>query len=142
MADQATRTPTILVIDDDIEFLDSVEHMLTTAGYRVLRATDGREGLRLLEQLRDAVDLAIVDLALPSVNGFEVIGTVARRPNSLKVIATTAVYKDTQLEVAGALGAHAVLRKPAHGAPLPVRDWLATVRKLIGPATTPASTNS
>jgi CheY-like chemotaxis protein len=132
MTDAATRVATVLVIDDDVEFLDAIQRMLTIPGYHVLRATDGREALRLLEQHRESIDLAIIDLALPGVNGFEIIGAVARRPNSVKMIATTAVYKDSQLEIAGALGAHAVMRKPAPGSPLPVREWLATVRKLIG----------
>jgi hypothetical protein len=37
------------------------------------------------------------------------------------------------LETAGALGAHAVIRKPAHGSPLPKGQWLGTIEKLIGP---------
>ena len=124
---------TVLVIDDDVVFLDSVHQMLDALGYRILRASDGLSAMRLLEQHRELIDLAIVDLALPGMNGFEVIGAVARRPNSLKIIATTAVYKESQLEIAGALGAHAVLRKPAPGLPLPKRQWLDTVERLIGP---------
>ena len=123
---------TILVIDDDIDFLDALHTILATPGYRVLRATDGISAIRLLEEHHELIDLAIVDLALPGMNGFEIIGAVSRRPNSIKVIATTAVYKDSQLEVAGALGAHAVIRKPRPGSPLPAAEWLATVQKLIG----------
>src|SRR5690348_3883996 len=123
---------TILIIDDDVEFLNAVQELLAALGYKILRANDGPSGIRLLEEHRELIDLAIVDLALPGVNGFEIIGAVARRPNSVKIIATTGVYRDSQLEVAGALGAHAVIRKPAPGCPLPRRDWLATVEKLIG----------
>jgi CheY-like chemotaxis protein len=123
---------TVLVIDDDVDFLDSVHQMLSASGYGVLRANDGPSAIRLLEEHRELIDLAIVDLALPGMNGFEIIGAVSRRPNSLKVIATTAVYRDSQLEVAGALGAHAVIRKPAPGSPPPAREWLSTVEKLIG----------
>jgi CheY-like chemotaxis protein len=123
---------TILVIDDDVAFLNSLDHMLARAGYQVLQAVDGTEAVRLLEEHRERIDVAIVDLALPGLNGFEIIGAVSRRPNKVKMIATTAVYKDAQLEVAGALGAHAVIRKPAPGSPIPEREWLDTVRKLIG----------
>ena len=49
------------------------------------------------------------------------------------MIATTAVYKNSQLEIAGALGAHAVIRKPPPGSPPPAGEWLDAVRKLIGP---------
>jgi CheY-like chemotaxis protein len=124
--------PTVLVIDDDLVFQDAISHLLSSLGYAVLRANDGPSGIQLLEQHRELIDLAIVDLALPGMNGFEIIGAVARRPNSLKVIATTGIYKDSQLEVAGALGAHAVIRKPAPGSPIPAREWSTAVRKLIG----------
>src|SRR5947209_19047930 len=115
---------TVLVIDDDVVFLDAVHGMLDSAGYKVLRANDGPSAIQLLEEHRELIDLAIVDLALPGTNGFEIIGSVARRANSIKLIATTAVYRDSHLEMAGALGAHAAIRKPAPGAPLPAREWL------------------
>jgi CheY-like chemotaxis protein len=123
---------TVLLIDDDVDFLDALHEMLAAPGYAILRATDGLSAIRLLEEHRELIDLAIVDLALPGMNGFEVIGAVSRRPNTVKVIATTGLYRDSHLEVAGALGAHAVIRKPAPGSPLPKREWLGTVEKLIG----------
>ena len=121
-----------MLIDDDVDFLDALHEMLAAPGYAILRATDGLSAIRLLEEHRELIDLAIVDLALPGMNGFEIIGAVSRRPNSVKVIATTGIYRDSQLEIAGALGAHAVIRKPAPGSPLPKREWLGTVEKLIG----------
>jgi CheY-like chemotaxis protein len=123
---------TVLVVDDDVDFLDAMQVLLARPGYGVLRAADGVSAIHLLEEHRELIDLAIIDLSLPGMNGFEIIGAVARRPNSLKVIATTGVYRDAQLEIAGALGAHAVIRKPAPGSPLPTREWLGTVEKLIG----------
>lgn len=124
--------PTVLIIDDDPQFLDAADHLLAGAGYRVLRATHGHEAIGLLEKQHAHIDLTVIDLALPGMNGFEIIGAISRRPNPIKMIATTSVYKDSQLEVAGALGAHAVIRKPPAGHPLPEREWLATVHCLVG----------
>jgi CheY-like chemotaxis protein len=123
---------TILVVDDDPNFLCAVERMLTTAGYRVLRAADGKEATEILEKKHGEIDLAIMDLSLPGINGFEIIGAMSRRPNSVKIIATTAVYKDDLLTMAGTLGAHAAIRKPPDGKSLPERDWLRVVSRLIG----------
>jgi CheY-like chemotaxis protein len=125
---------TILVVDDDPEFLCAAEQMLTTAGYHVLRASDGKEASEVLEKKHGEIDLAIMDLALPGINGFEIIGAMSRRPNSVKIIATTSVYKDDLLTMAGTLGAHAAIRKPPEGKPLPERDWLRVVSRLIGNA--------
>src|SRR5579872_1568107 len=115
---------TILVIDDDLVFLHETERLFGGAGYRVLHAADGIRAVRLMEEMRDQIDLAIIDLAVPGLNGFEIIGSLSRRPNSVKIIATSGVYKDIQLESTRALGAHAVIRKPERVKPLPRSPWL------------------
>jgi two-component system, chemotaxis family, sensor histidine kinase and response regulator PixL len=123
---------TILVVDDDPTFLNETEKMLSGAGYKVLQASDGKSAARMLDELNGQIDLAIVDLSLPGINGFELIGAVTRRPNSMKVIATSAVFKDLQLETATAVGAHAVIRKPQVVKRLPQQEWLRTIEQLIG----------
>jgi two-component system NarL family response regulator len=130
---------TVLVIDDDPAFMAAAESMLADAGYRVVQATDGSSAVRLLDLMRDDIDLAIVDLALPDINGFELIGALTRRPNSIKILATTAVYNDMQLETAAVLGAHAAIRKPAVARNLQRQEWLGTIERLIGKPRTEAS---
>src|SRR5262249_44834712 len=116
-------------------FQDGMEKMLSDEGYEVLRAEDGMQGVRVLEKRHRGIDLAIIDLSLPGMNGFEIIGAISRRPSGVKIIATTGIYGDSHLEAAGSLGAHAVIRKPAVGGRLQEKQWLSTVRQLIGPAT-------
>jgi chemosensory pili system protein ChpA (sensor histidine kinase/response regulator) len=123
---------TVLVVDDDPKFLEALHGILTEAGYLVLQAGDGQEAVDLVELMRRDISLIIVDLALPVVNGFEIIGVLSRRPIPVKIIATSGIYNDHHLEVAATLGAHAVIRKSPEGKPLPKREWLATVRRLIG----------
>jgi CheY-like chemotaxis protein len=126
--------PTILVVDDDPKFLDAAEQMLLTAGYRVWCAADGKQAVDLLEKKHSEIDLTIVDLALPDINGFELIGAISRRASAVRVVATTSVHKDAYLDMAGSLGAHAAIRKPPKGAPLPEDEWLGIVHRLIGDA--------
>jgi CheY-like chemotaxis protein len=126
--------PTVLIVDDDPKFLNEVEQMLITAGYRVWCAANGTQAVDFLEKKHSEIDLAIVDLALPDINGFELIGAISRRANAIRVLATTSVHKDAYLDMASALGAHAAIRKPAKGACLPEDEWLATVHRLIGDA--------
>jgi CheY-like chemotaxis protein len=127
---------TVLVVDDDPGFMNAAEQMLVAAGYRVLRAADGKQAVYVLEKKHNEIDLIIVDLALPDINGFELIGAISRRANPIRVIATSSVFKDAYLEMAGTLGAHASIRKSPEGKPLPESQWLATVRRLIGSAST------
>jgi CheY-like chemotaxis protein len=124
--------PTILVVDDDVAFLNDAEQMLTRAGYGVLCATTGAEAVDHLEKRHAEINLAIIDLSLPDTNGFELIGAISRRTNDIRVLATTAVYRDTHLDMAGSLGANAAIRKPPTGKPIPEREWLKVIRQLIG----------
>ncbi len=123
--------PTILLIDDDALFRAEAGEMLADAGYRVLEAPDGIHGRQLLDQLRENIDLAIIDLLLPGVNGFELIGALARRPNSVRIIATSAVFAEGQLETTVALGAHAVLRKPPTMNTVSRQRWLKTIAQVL-----------
>jgi CheY-like chemotaxis protein len=122
---------TVLVVDDDPGFLQAVKHMLSAAGYDVIEAHTGKEAVNELEQRHGDIAVTIVDLALPDINGFELIGAITRRSSGIKILATTSVYKDTHLEMVGSVGAHAAIRKPPAGKPLPEQQWLATVRRLI-----------
>lgn len=59
----------ILVVDDDADILQLVSIHLTREGYQVKRASDAQQALKLLEEIE--VDLAIVDVMMPGMNGFE-----------------------------------------------------------------------
>jgi len=62
--------PKILVIDDEEKLLRIINQMLSNAGFEVITATTGLEGIDKLEQYRP--DLIILDLVLPDIDGLEV----------------------------------------------------------------------
>lgn len=74
----------ILVAEDDPSILTGLELNLGMEGYRVLAAADGARALELAE--REPLDLAILDVMLPRMNGFEVLEAVRRRDPELPVI--------------------------------------------------------
>ena len=125
----------ILVIDDDPTFLRQVNETLAQAGYGVLEAADGTAALALLKTLHYHVDLIITDLVLPGSSGHNIIAEVSGRDPTVKIIATTGVLNQTQLEITKYLGADAVLRKPAAGAPFPGDELLQTVQTLLSSET-------
>jgi DNA-binding response OmpR family regulator len=59
---------TVLLVEDDDAISESISYHLTRSGYRVLRAGDGAQGLRMFRQQRP--DLVILDLMLPQVDGW------------------------------------------------------------------------
>jgi CheY-like chemotaxis protein len=101
---------TVLVIDDDPQARLLLPKLLG-GGYRVLTVGTGEEGLRLLDQ--ELVDLVIVDILMPEMDGLELIRVLRRTQPAMKIIAMTGGIKEwSYLEVAKHLGAHATLQKP------------------------------
>ncbi len=120
---------TVLVIDDDAGFRESLTGVLKHSGYHALEAADGREALATIERLPTEIDLMIVDLALPEISGLEIIGAVTRREATIKILAISGVFDEMYLDMVKTLGADESLRKEALGHP---EKWLEIVRRLLG----------
>ena len=78
---------TILIIEDEEALARFVELELTHEGYQVLKAFDGREGLQ--KALSENIDLILLDIMLPSLNGLEVLRRL-RKEKQTPVILLTA----------------------------------------------------
>lgn len=66
-----TTRPTVLVVEDDRFALDLAEEWLSTAGYLVKTCVSGRDAESLLEH--ETVDLVVLDLGLPGLDGMELL---------------------------------------------------------------------
>ncbi|WP_335871008.1 response regulator transcription factor [Bacillus sp. 2205SS5-2] len=77
----------ILVVDDDIHMLNFVGKELRQSGYSVIETTSGDRALLILET--ESVDLAVVDVMMPGIDGFE-LTKILRSHNNLPVILLTA----------------------------------------------------
>lgn len=104
--------PTVLVIDDDPEILDSLEMVLEGAGFRVLTARNGWEGLNVFRKHRPTV--VVSDIMMPEQDGIGAIVQMRRERSDVKIVAMSGGgYIDTwdYLPTAKRLGADATLRK-------------------------------
>ncbi|MEZ4647306.1 MAG: response regulator [Candidatus Eisenbacteria bacterium] len=105
---------TILVVDDKPAFRGILREQLEADGYDVLEAEDGVTALRILH--RESVDVAVVDIFMPEVDGIEVLRTLRRERTSTKVIVMSGggelLPGGPYLELACSLGAVAALAKP------------------------------
>ena len=102
---------TILFIDDDDQMRMLFQIALEGGGYRVLTAESGKQGLRLLEQ--QEVDLALVDLFMPDMDGLEIIELLHMTRPACKIIAMSGgSWSGTSLDTAAQLGANVMLKKP------------------------------
>jgi len=78
---------TMLIVDDETSILKSLKRLFHKNGYRILLAEDGRKGLEVLESTE--VDLMLLDLKMPGMDGFEVLDQAIHLRHSLKIIILT-----------------------------------------------------
>src|SRR5687768_14336648 len=65
----STFPQTVLVVDDEPVVRRLAYRILNAAGYRVLEASDGAEGLEVLRQAPGRIDLVIIDALMPNLDG-------------------------------------------------------------------------
>ena len=116
----------ILVIDDDPELRAMLEQTLKTAGYEVISAADGREGV--VRQGASPADLVITDIYMPIQDGVETIREFRIRFPKVAIIAMTGrPDAGIMLSIAQNLAAVGILRKP-----FAADELIAIVAKALG----------
>ncbi len=116
---------TIVLIEDDREIGSTLSAVLDGAGYRVVLATNGIDGQRLITT--EKPDLVITDMMMPKMGGFPVLEFLRTLPAPPKVIMITANEGGRHKAYAEMLGAVDYLRKP-----FAMDVLLETVRKAMG----------
>lgn len=102
----------LLVAEDDPKLCHTLKAFLTANGYNVLVAQDGQQALELYYQNSRTVDLMLLDVMMPLLDGFEVLAQVREKSEDLPIIMLTARESETdQLRGLG-LGADNYLTKP------------------------------
>ena len=102
---------TILIIDDEDMMRVLLRSALTSAGHEVVEAANGRQGLELYRQR--PTHLIITDIAMPELNGLELILDLTRHFLRAKVIVISGVGGEQNvLDVAKLLGARRTFQKP------------------------------
>ncbi len=81
-----TPCGTILVVDDNVDIRGLTKRLLEMAGYTVITAADGEEGLRFYEEHRAAIALLLADVAMPKISGFELADRVLGMDAHLPVL--------------------------------------------------------
>ncbi|NIA07031.1 MAG: response regulator [Actinobacteria bacterium] len=102
----------VIVIEDEADILEVIEHNLAREGYRVLSARDGQEGLRLIK--KEGPDLVLLDLMLPGLDGIEVCRKLKEYPitRSIPIIMVTAKGEQSDIVLGLGIGADDYVTKP------------------------------
>ena len=79
----------LLIIDDNQELLAALYQFLSEKEYDVVSASDGLDGLKLLEVEEQRFDLVITDIVMPNISGLAIISIVKKKFPGTPVIAIT-----------------------------------------------------
>jgi two-component system cell cycle sensor histidine kinase/response regulator CckA len=103
---------TVLLVDDEGPVREVVGDMLKSLGYSVLRAASGEEALRLLAKHRNRVELAVLDLIMPGMNGAEAFRRLRELRPDLSVLLSSGYSSGAEAERLLKEKACAFLQKP------------------------------
>lgn len=142
LADEDLRgDQTVLIVDDEELLLTMSEMVLTSFGYRVLTAANGRQALDIIERSDSHVDLVVTDLVMPHMDGHQLIQHLQNVAPGLRIICTSGNFRPSNRELGVTymqkpFTSQDLLRvvkeafqRPAPGEPLPLTE--------AKPATTP-----
>src|SRR5664279_1499534 len=99
----------ILIIDDDESFGETLEIFLTDMGCRILRANNGKVGLDIIES--EHPDIVITDYKMPQLNGLQVLKRIKEIDTKIQVIMLTAFEDMDSTIKAMQLGAYDYVEK-------------------------------
>jgi len=108
---RATRALRVLIVDDEPSVLEALRSTLVHLGHSVLTTGEPLEALDIVARRRDEIDLAVVDLVMPTLSGRQVIERIREIAANLPVIVATGHFKEP-LDDLFAPGPARVLTKP------------------------------
>ncbi len=116
----------VLVVDDEEYLLELVAVNLEPAGFEVIKAANGQEGLK--KTITERPDLLVLDVRMPGLDGFEVCRQLKANPatKDIPVIFLSAYAQETDLKKGYSLGAEVYMKKP-----FDVEELVRTVKKIL-----------
>jgi two-component system, cell cycle sensor histidine kinase and response regulator CckA len=103
---------TILLVEDDDTFRQIGTECLGELGYSVVAARDGMEAVETFAAIKDEVDLVILDLTMPRMNGRDALARLREIAPEVKVLVTSGHQGDQEVRDVMALGACGFIGKP------------------------------
>jgi DNA-binding response OmpR family regulator len=113
----------VLVVEDDVTLLETLEYNLARQGYEVLSAADGPRALELARQ--EQPDLIVLDVMLPGLDGLDVC-RILRREMNVPILMLTARVDEVDKVVGLEVGADDYMTKP-----FSMRELLARVKAML-----------
>ncbi|OGF45274.1 MAG: hypothetical protein A2231_11120 [Candidatus Firestonebacteria bacterium RIFOXYA2_FULL_40_8] len=115
--------PQILIVDDEKNILEAFKFLLQDK-YKVLTTDSGKDALKILDEVE--VDIVLLDIMMPDMDGLEVLGKIKEKYPSIEVVMVTATKTVTTAVKAMKLGAYDYLVKPVDN-----DDILISIQRIV-----------
>jgi signal transduction histidine kinase/CheY-like chemotaxis protein len=102
----------ILLVDDEELLRNTVSHMLTSLNYEVLIAHNGIEAVKLHEKKDNGIDLTIMDIQMPEMDGIEAATTIWGKNPDAKIVFSSGYAEPSRLQELRKRGVNEFLKKP------------------------------
>jgi CheY-like chemotaxis protein len=126
----AAKNKKVLVVEDDITMREIVVAKLSSVGYKVVEADDGRKAVEMA--ITEKPDLILLDLMLPQIDGFGVLETIRKNSDpavaATKVIILSNLWSKDDIERTKKLSIEQFMVKAYHT----TEDILEEVQKILG----------
>jgi two-component system alkaline phosphatase synthesis response regulator PhoP len=100
---------TVLIVDDEVDYLALMQERIASWGYEVLLAKDGKEGLAAIKAQKP--DIVVLDFLMPDMDGTAVLKEIRKSDKHLPVIMFTAYPDNQNIKAAQKLGVSAFIPK-------------------------------
>lgn len=107
-----TTNGTVLVVDDEETVRKMAARMMKTMGFTVLTAADGREGVEVFSREADRINLVLLDMTMPQMNGEEALREMRRLRSDMKAILSSGYDEETATASMADRGVAAFIQKP------------------------------
>jgi len=121
-----TKNPTILYVDDDLSSLLLLREQLKSSDINVITESNGKVAISTFMELKDEIDLVILDVHLPNINGYDVLLSIRQNDKKIPIIMVTATSFVENKETILKLGANEYLIKP-----IPQKEILHIIKKYL-----------
>ena len=120
-------TKKVLIVDDEENIVISMEFLINQAGYELQIARNGAEALDKVASF--GPDLILLDVMMPTINGFEVCRRIRENPawQAIKIIMLTAKGREVEVTKGLALGVNSYVIKP-----FSTKELMAEVKRILG----------
>ncbi|HCE42829.1 MAG TPA: hypothetical protein DET40_04725 [Lentisphaeria bacterium] len=108
----SVKTFGILIVDDEGNFCGMLSDMLHPLGYRIIMCGGGEDAVECYSKLYSGIDLVLLDLKMPGMDGYETFLNLKKINPGIKAIVMTGYARDNDVREILAAGALCVMEKP------------------------------